>query len=145
VKSEKSGPVASSWHWNSTLSIVSDSRVCVLIIMIIISYKFSPFFVASLVAQMVKKLPAMQDMGLMPGWGRSPGEMNSNPLQYSAWRIPWTEEPGRLYSPWGCKELEATEQAHTLVHLIVCKLTILPAKLLLVVHLSFSLCERKCT
>ena len=19
------------------------------------------------------------------------------------WRIPWTEEPGRLYSPWGCK------------------------------------------
>ena len=23
-----------------------------------------------------------------------------------AWRIPWTEEPG---SPWGCKELDATE------------------------------------
>ena len=21
-----------------------------------------------------------------------------------AWRIPWTEKPGRLYSPWGCKE-----------------------------------------
>ena len=21
-----------------------------------------------------------------------------------AWRIPWTEEPGGLYSPWGCKE-----------------------------------------
>ena len=23
--------------------------------------------------------------------------------------IPWTEEPDRLYSPWGCKELKATE------------------------------------
>ena len=27
-----------------------------------------------------------------------------------AWRIPWTEEPGRLFSPWGCKELDTTEQ-----------------------------------
>ena len=24
-----------------------------------------------------------------------------------AWKIPWTEEPGRLYSPWGCKDSEA--------------------------------------
>ena len=23
--------------------------------------------------------------------------------------IPWTEEPGRLYSPWGCKEPNTTE------------------------------------
>ena len=29
------------------------------------------------------------------GWGRSPGEGNGNPLQYLAWRIPWTEEPGQ--------------------------------------------------
>ena len=27
-----------------------------------------------------------------------------------AWRIPWTEELGRLYSPWGHKELDMTEQ-----------------------------------
>ena len=26
-----------------------------------------------------------------------------------AWRIPWTEEPGRLHSPWVCKELNKTE------------------------------------
>ena len=26
------------------------------------------------------------------------------------WRIPWTEEPGGLYSPWGHKELDMTEQ-----------------------------------
>ena len=25
-------------------------------------------------------------------------------------RIPWTEDPGRLYSPWGHKELDTTEQ-----------------------------------
>ena len=34
------------------------------------------------------------DLGLMPGSGRSPGEGNGNPLQYSCpWEIPWTEEP----------------------------------------------------
>ena len=25
-----------------------------------------------------------------------------------AWEIPWKEEPGRLYSPWGGKELDTT-------------------------------------
>ena len=35
-------------------------------------------------AQMVKNPPAMQaDQGLIPGSGRSPGEGNGNPLQYS--------------------------------------------------------------
>ena len=28
-----------------------------------------------------------------------------------AWKIPWTEEPGR-YSPWGCEESDMTEQLH---------------------------------
>ena len=36
------------------------------------------------------------DIGSIPGLGRSPGEGNGNPLQYSCWEIPWTEEPGRL-------------------------------------------------
>ena len=26
-----------------------------------------------------------------------------------AWEIPWIEEPGRLYSPWGRRELDMTE------------------------------------
>ena len=26
-----------------------------------------------------------------------------------AWRILWTEEPGRLYNPWRCKDLDMTE------------------------------------
>jgi len=28
--------------------------------------------------------------------GRSPGEGNGNPSSFLAWRIPWTEEAGRL-------------------------------------------------
>ena len=32
---------------------------------------------------MGKNLPAIQEMGLNPGWVRSPGEKNGNPLQYS--------------------------------------------------------------
>ena len=32
----------------------------------------------------VKNLPANTgDLGLIPGWGRSPGEGNGNPFQYS--------------------------------------------------------------
>ena len=27
-----------------------------------------------------------------------------------AWRIPWTEEPGGLHSPWGCKESDMNER-----------------------------------
>ena len=34
------------------------------------------------------------DPGLIPGWGRSPGEGNGNPLQFLAWKIPRTAEPG---------------------------------------------------
>ena len=48
------------------------------------------------------------DKGSIPGLGRYSGEGNGNPLQYSAWRIPWTVEPGR-YSSWGHKELGVTE------------------------------------
>ena len=40
------------------------------------------------------------DWGLTPGSGRSPGEGNGNPLQYLAWKIPWTEEHGRLLYMW---------------------------------------------
>ena len=39
------------------------------------------------------------DLGLTPGLGRSPGEGNGCPLQYSG-----------LYSPWSLKEADMTEQ-----------------------------------
>ena len=38
------------------------------------------------------------DLGSIPGSGRSPGKRNGNPLQYSGWEIPWTEEAGGLQS-----------------------------------------------
>ena len=38
------------------------------------------------------------DSGSIPGSGRSPGEGNGNPLQYSCLGIPWTEKPGGLQS-----------------------------------------------
>ena len=37
----------------------------------------------------------MGDASSVPGLRRFPGEGNGNPLHYSAWRIPWTEGPGR--------------------------------------------------
>ena len=48
---------------------------------------------------MVKNPPASAgDACLISGLGRSPEEENANPLYILAWRIPWTEEPGRLQS-----------------------------------------------
>ena len=49
----------------------------------------------------VKNLPAnaedAREVGSILGQEeRTPGEANGNPLQYSCWRISWTEEPGGL-------------------------------------------------
>ena len=54
---------------------------------------------ASLVAQMVKDLPAMQETwGLIPGLGRSPEEGDGYLLQYSCLENPMDKEPGGLQS-----------------------------------------------
>ena len=45
----------------------------------------------------------------IPGLERSPGEGNGNHSSILAWEIPWTEEPGGLYSPWDHKESDTTE------------------------------------
>ena len=51
---------------------------------------------------MVKNLPANEGdiryVGSIPGWGRSPEEGMSTPSSILAWRVLWTEEPGRLQS-----------------------------------------------
>ena len=36
--------------------------------------------------------------GSIPGSGRSPGIGHETHSSILAWRIPWTEEPGRLWS-----------------------------------------------
>ena len=38
------------------------------------------------------------DTGLTPGSGRTSGEGNGTPLQYSCWKVPWTEQSGGLQS-----------------------------------------------
>jgi len=38
------------------------------------------------------------DPGSIPGLRRSSGEGNGSPHHTLAWKIPWTEEPGRLQS-----------------------------------------------
>ena len=49
---------------------------------------------------MIKNLPAnagdLRDVGSILGSGRFPGGGHGNPLQFLAWGIPWTEEPGGL-------------------------------------------------
>ena len=52
---------------------------------------------ASLVAQSVKNLPAMQETQVRSlGWeDRLEKEMVTHP-SILAWRVPWTEEPGGL-------------------------------------------------
>ena len=60
---------------------------------------YRPPHQASLVAQRVKRLPAMQET-----WVRSLGQEDSLEKEMAthssiiAWRTPWTEEPGRLQS-----------------------------------------------
>ena len=59
---------------------------------------------ASLVAQLVKNLPAMQETRVQfLGWEDPLENEIATHSSILAWRIPWIEEPGRLHSPWGCK------------------------------------------
>ena len=39
-----------------------------------------------------------RDVGSIPGSGRPPGAGHGNHSSILAWRIPWTEEAGRLWS-----------------------------------------------
>ena len=67
---------------------------------------------ASLMSQMVKNPPAMQEIQVQSLSWEDPLEKGMLPtpghlLQCSAWRTSWTEEPGRLSC---CKESDTTEQ-----------------------------------
>ena len=60
----------------------------------------------------------VRDAGLIPESGRSPGGWHGNLLHILAWRIPWTEEPGRLQSQ-GCTESDMSEVTQH-VHMQLC-------------------------
>ena len=54
---------------------------------------------ASLVAQMVKRLPAMRETGVWSlGWEDLLEKEMTTHYSILAWKIPWTKEPGRLQS-----------------------------------------------
>ena len=48
------------------------------------------------------------DLSSIPGWEDPLEKGAATHSSILAWRIPWTEEPGRLQL-WGCKELDTTE------------------------------------
>ena len=56
-------------------------------------------FKASLVGQLVKNLPAMQETQVESlGWEEPLVKEMATHSKTLAWRIPWTEERGRLHS-----------------------------------------------
>ena len=72
---------------------------------------------ASLVAQRVKRLPAVQETWVRTlGWEDPLEKDMATHSSILAWRIPWTEELGGLQSM-GRKESDTTEQLH--FHLFV--------------------------
>ena len=52
------------------------------------------------------------DPGSTPGSGRSPGEGNDNPLQYSCLENPMDGRTWQATVQWGPKESDMTEQLH---------------------------------
>ena len=61
--------------------------------------KLGMYFRASQVAQWVKNLPVVQGMPIQsPSWEDILEKGMATHSSILAWRIPWTEEPGRLQS-----------------------------------------------
>ena len=68
------------------------------------------FIPASLVAQSVKNLPAVQESWVWSlGWEDPLMKETANHSSILAWKIPWTEEPARLQST-GSQESDTTQQ-----------------------------------
>ena len=77
---------------------------------------FLYFLRDSLVAQIAKNLPAMQETWIR-SWGQEDPLDKEMATHFTifAWEIPWTEEPGRL-SPWGCKQSDTIERLKLPLH-----------------------------
>ena len=73
------------------------------------------------VAQMVKRLPTMQETQVRSlGWE---GPLEKEMATHSStlvWKIPWMEERSLVgYSPWGHKESDMTERLHLVLVLVL--------------------------
>ena len=63
------------------------------------SLEIHNLILASLVAQRIKRLPAMQEIRVQSlGWEDPLEKEMATHSSILAWRIPWTEEPGGLQS-----------------------------------------------
>ena len=51
----------------------------------------------------------VRNLGLILGFGRSPGGGHGKPLQYSSLENPHGQGNLVGYNPWGCKESDTTE------------------------------------
>ena len=74
------------------------------------------------------------DLGSIPGLGRSPGEGNGSPLQYSCLENPMDS------GAWGCKELDMTERLTHVEHFlgaVLCALHAASYLILLLLLLMF--------
>ena len=68
----------------------------------------------SLVAQRLKRLPAMQETWVQSLGQEDPLENEiANHSSILAWRIPWTEEPGRLQSTGSQSQTLLSKLTHT--------------------------------
>ena len=67
----------------------------------------------TMVAQRVKGLPTMGETWVQSlGWKDPLEKEMATHSSTLSWKIPWTEKPGRLYSPWGHKESDTTKRLH---------------------------------
>ena len=68
---------------------------------------------------MVKNLPAMQETQVQAlGQEDALEKGKATHSSILAWRFPRTEEPGGLYSLWGCKKSDMTELLTLLLFII---------------------------
>ena len=116
LQSTRSQRVGHNWATSLSLfklHLLIQNLQCNMILLIL-NLPFKGFFEYTIqvfpVDQLVKNLPAMQETQVWSLGREDPLEKGR--AIYSriiAWRIPWTEEPGDLYSLWNSKELDTTE------------------------------------
>ena len=58
-----------------------------------------------------------EDLGSIPGLGKSPGGDHGNPFQYSCLENPYGQRSLVGYSPWGHKESDTTEWLSSAQHM----------------------------
>ena len=77
------------------------------------SYELISFPGGSVVKNPPASVGATGHMGLIPGLGRSPGERNGNPLQYSCLENYIVRGAWAGYSPWVAKKLDMGKRLNT--------------------------------